>query len=211
MSFGIAIGDFIAVAKLIKDIKDSLQSVGGAKSQYQEIARELDILDKALEHIDHLDAADGTAPGAVDYIKFAAISCRYSLREFSEKIKEYDGSLGVRAKTNMIRKTARKFRWSFGRSEDLGQLQMYLNTHVGTINMLLEQYGLEQMTSFGMKVDEGFSEVNRKLDESQAIIQDVKNDTSVIGSSLGQLLVAVMQSQYVYYGIIMSYRLPLLL
>ena len=128
-----------------------------------------------------------------------------------EEIKEYNSSLGVGAKTSIFKKTVRKFQWSFGRSEDLGQLQMYLNTHIGTINMLLEQYGLEQMASFGIKVDEGFRQVNRKLEENQAIIRDVKKDTSDISSSLGQLFAAIGQHRYVYQGWAVNYRLPLAL
>ena len=198
MSFGFSVGDFIAVGKLIKDINDCLQSAGGAKSQYQEIIRELYILSKALDHIEHLPATDESKTEQLDYIKFAALSCRYPLQQFLEKIKEYDGSLGIGAKTNIFRKTARKFQWSFGSSKDVGPLQMYLNTHIVTINMLLEQYGLDQMVSWGKKVDKKFNQVNKTLKKNQAMVEDVKKDTSNMDTSLGQLLLAVRQNRYVY-------------
>jgi hypothetical protein len=40
MASPISVGDVIATGKLIKDIVGALQSVGGAKSEYQELVRE---------------------------------------------------------------------------------------------------------------------------------------------------------------------------
>ena len=197
MSFGFSVGDFIAVGKLINDIVKCLQSVGGAKSEYQEMVREFEILTKALVHIDHLKAADEKMTAQLNYIKFAALSCRYPLQDFMTKMEEYDSSLGTRARMDMMRKAARKVRWSFGPSGDIKQLRMYLNTHVGTINMLLAQYGLEQVTSASVKSEENFMQVSRKLDTHQALLMDVKSDTSDIGISLGRLLAAIREHRYV--------------
>ena len=224
MSFGFSVGDFIAVGKLINDIVRCLQSVGGAKSEYQETIREFEIIDKALVHIDHLKAADEQMTAQLDYIKFAAISCRYPLQAFMTKMKEYDSSLGIKSRMDMMRKAARKVRWSFGLSGDIKQLRMYLDTHVSTINMLLAQYGLEQMNSASVKSEEKFMQVSRKLDKNQALLVDVKSDTSNlghglsdiqsilrgdIGSSLGQLLVAMGQNRYVYQARMMYDHLPM--
>ncbi|KAI4686315.1 hypothetical protein J4E81_008667 [Alternaria sp. BMP 2799] len=187
-----------------------MESAGGAKSEYQEMVREFEILTKALVHIDHLKAADEQMTAQLNYIKFAALSCRYPLQDFMTKMEEYDSSLGIIARMNMMRKAARKVRWSFGPSGDIKQLRMYLNTHVGTINMLLAEYGLEQMTSASVKSEENFMQVSRKLDKNQALLVDVKSDTSNlghslsdvqsilrgdIGTSLGQLLVAMGQNR----------------
>jgi len=226
MSFGFSVGDFIAVGKLINDIVRCLQSVGGAKSEYQEMVREFEILNKALVHVDHLTAADQAMTAQLNHIKFAALSCRYPLQAFMTKMEKYDSSLGIKARMGMLRKAARKVRWSLGPSGDIKQLRMYLNTHVGTINMLLAQYGLEQMNSTGVKSEENFMQVSRKLDKSQALLVDVKNDTSNlghglsdvqsilrgdIGSSLGQLLVAMGQNRYVYQARMLYDHLPLVL
>ena len=56
MSFGFAVGDFVAVGKLIKDITTSLRSVGGAREDYQEIIREFETLDKVLRSLRDLEA-----------------------------------------------------------------------------------------------------------------------------------------------------------
>jgi hypothetical protein len=54
MSFGFSVGDFIAAGKLISDIINSLSDVGGSKSEYQELVRELESLQFALRHLDKL-------------------------------------------------------------------------------------------------------------------------------------------------------------
>jgi hypothetical protein len=57
MSFGFLVSDFIAVGKLVVEISTSLQAIGGAKSENQELVRELQSLDTALRHLDRLDSA----------------------------------------------------------------------------------------------------------------------------------------------------------
>jgi hypothetical protein len=55
MSFGFSVGDFIAVGKLIGEIISSLQTIGGAKSEYQELIREFDSLHTALRSLAQLE------------------------------------------------------------------------------------------------------------------------------------------------------------
>ncbi|KAG9186828.1 hypothetical protein G6011_09936 [Alternaria panax] len=102
MSFGFAVGDFIAVRKLVRDTIKCPQSVGGAKSEYQELVLEFGILSKALEHIDQLDATDETMPAQLNYIKFAALSCRYTLLVFEKKLGAYNSSLGIRTQIDAM-------------------------------------------------------------------------------------------------------------
>jgi hypothetical protein len=94
MSCGFAVGDFIAVGKLIKDITACLQSVGGAKSDYQELFREFEALDAALRYLDRLESRV-SASTTLQSIKCAALLCRQPLEEFLAKARRYDGSLGI--------------------------------------------------------------------------------------------------------------------
>jgi hypothetical protein len=45
--FGVGVGDFIVVATLIINIKSALQDSDGARDDYQELERELDLLELA--------------------------------------------------------------------------------------------------------------------------------------------------------------------
>lgn len=60
MSFGFSVGDFLAAGALITDIVTCLKDSGGAASQYQELMRELDGLQMALNKIEHLKETPGT-------------------------------------------------------------------------------------------------------------------------------------------------------
>jgi hypothetical protein len=118
MSFGFAVGDLIAVGKLIKDITTCLQSVGGAKSEYQELSWELEALDAALRYLDRLESGT-SASTTLQSIKCAALLCRNPLEEFLAKARRYDDSLGIWDRSKKIKQATDKFRWPFGRSEDI--------------------------------------------------------------------------------------------
>ncbi len=91
MSFGISIGDFIAVGRLIQDIVSSLRA--SSKSEYRELILELHGLQRALHEIEHLKCHPSQEP-AVNGIKVAALMCQYPLDEFAGKLKQFE-SLGL--------------------------------------------------------------------------------------------------------------------
>lgn len=143
MSFGFSVGDFLAVGKLIASITNSLREAGGSKSEYQELVRELESLDHALKHLDALPL--NGVPASLESNKYAALSCRRPLEQFLGKIERYEKSLGIWGGANPLRKTADKFRWAFEEKDEMKKLQSYLSIHIGTINILLAEYGLERM------------------------------------------------------------------
>ena len=78
MSFGFSIGDFIAVATLIKDIAVCLKDSGGSASEYQELMDELHGLLLVLDKIEHLEGQTE----AITSIKVAALNCNFVLQDF---------------------------------------------------------------------------------------------------------------------------------
>ena len=87
-----------------------------------------------------------SSPTNLDSIKYAALSCRRPLEQFLGKIRKHDRSLGVWGKSSVIKSTADKLRWGLGQKDDVNKLQNYLNIHIGTINILLAEHGLEKMS-----------------------------------------------------------------
>jgi hypothetical protein len=77
MSFRFSISDFITVGKMVVDIKSCLSDAG---SEYQELLRELDVLQKALQHVDGLQPTRFATK--LDSVKHAALSCQQPLEEF---------------------------------------------------------------------------------------------------------------------------------
>ncbi|KAH7095377.1 hypothetical protein FB567DRAFT_556603 [Paraphoma chrysanthemicola] len=177
MSYGFSVGDFIAVGKLIADITSSLQTTGGAKSEYQELVREFESLSAALRHLDRLDHG-ATHSSVVDSIKYAALSCRYPLEDFMQKIEKYDKSLGIRNQSSRMKAVSEKLRWTFGHGGEIRKLQMYLNVHIGTINILLMEHGLERMDLNSKKVDVNAQQVRRQLDSNTAILENLDTGLS---------------------------------
>lgn len=140
MSFGISVGDFIAVGGLIANIVSALKDSTGSKANYQELVRELETLDKALKMVDKLPAANS---GTIDLIKCVALSCRIPLEQFMAKIEKYEPSLGPRSTLSTSKTVISKLKWP-SKAHDIDRLQKYILVHLGTINILLQQYRLEQ-------------------------------------------------------------------
>src|SRR5438045_2240370 len=67
--------------------------------------------------------------------------CTTPLKKFLSNIKIYDKTL---RKIGQTRNTAEIHRLAFGQHQ-IRKLQSYLNAHVGTVDMLLAEHGLETM------------------------------------------------------------------
>jgi hypothetical protein len=108
MPLSVPIGDGIALGHLIIEISKSLQDIGGARSDYQELLRELETFQKALVHLDSLQPQISD-PTTLDSIKYAALSCWQPLEDFLKKIGKYENDLGVILPADVGRsKTSRK-------------------------------------------------------------------------------------------------------
>jgi hypothetical protein len=173
MSFGFSVGDFLAVGKLIADITTSLREAGGSKSEYQELLRELESLTHALKHLDKLPS-NGTSAN-LESIKYAALSCRRPLEQFLGKIQKYDKALGIWGGANPIKKAAVKLRWAFGEKDEIKKLQSYLNIHIGTINILLAEHGLEMMNLASEKGELDQLHIRERLVNTKSLIQWIKD------------------------------------
>lgn len=153
MSFGFSAGDFIAVGKLVTDIIFSLQA-GGSRSDYQELVRELDSLQRALEVIENLQCTPGK-PKAFETLKSAALSCRHPLEKFKAKIEKYKHYLGIEpARLDGVTKKRRlkwldmakdmghKIKWELKMKKEAQNLRTYLMLHQGNLNMQLGVLGM---------------------------------------------------------------------
>ncbi|KAH5050890.1 hypothetical protein HBI37_198680 [Parastagonospora nodorum] len=177
MASPVSVGDVIAVGKLIKDIVGALQPVGGAKSDYQELVREFQSLDTALRHLDRLEDQT-TVPNHVGAIKAAALICRHPLQDFLTRIKKYETSLGPWSRAHAGKAAKDKLRWALGEKDDIRRLQTYLAIHLGTINTLLLEHGLEQMNLSEKKAEEDVLQTHRKLDAAHTALQNIQKDAT---------------------------------
>jgi len=175
MSFGFSVGDFIAAGNLIHDVIESVQDVGGAKFEFQELTRELRGLETALQHLDKLQSDSSSQDRTIQSIKFAALSCRQPLEQFLAKIKKFDSTLDVWAKGQTSKTIVRKVQWGLGMRNEVTRLQGYLNLHIATINMLLAEHSLEKMSLGQQKAESDSFQVHERLGEARNIIESVGN------------------------------------
>lgn len=186
MSFGLAVGDFIAVGKLIKEISSCLQDAGGAKAEYQELLREMECLQQALQHLDKLQKSSSSLPSlSLDSIKYAALSCRRPLEQFLGKIRKYDKSLGAWEKRGTVKSTLGKLRWGFGQKEEVRKLQSYLNIHVGTINILLAEHGLEKMDLASNEATASQLRIQQRLNDTRDIVDSIRGSLNAQALVIG--------------------------
>ena len=181
MSFGFSVSDFITVYKLITDITSSLND---AKSEYQELLRELEGLGRALRYLDKLQPGSASGGGGgrasaatLDSIKCAALTCRHPLEEFLRKIKKYDDTLGIAAQSSAsrIKGVLRRVDWVWSKKDEIQKLQSYLNVHVGTINMLLLEHGLENLDVFSNQSEENQRDMQKSLENANAMMVEIES------------------------------------
>ncbi|THV53491.1 hypothetical protein BGAL_0049g00260 [Botrytis galanthina] len=189
MSFGFSIGDFIAVGEVITTLIKGLRETAGSKSDYQELVRELQSLEKALKHVDNVGTSKGSMAG-LDGVKCAALLCRYPLEEFLKKISKYKNALGPRAPRG-IRSVGRKIQWAFTKKDEVQKLLGYLSIHTNSINMMLSTLGLEASDLANKRAEENHSSLKNLIDDTRIDILDTKiSVTTIQDSCMNQSLLA---------------------
>lgn len=174
MSFPLSVGDFLAVAGLIKDIISCLNEVSGSKSEYQELIRQLELLDRTLCSLDK-PKDNSTSPQSLASIKCAALYCRVPLEQFLAKIRKYETSLGPIPKDNRVIGAWKKITW-LGKQNDIARLTSYLDTHIGILNILVTQHGIS-LLNIQSEVDNcKQEEIKRSLEESSALVTTLASD-----------------------------------
>jgi hypothetical protein len=170
MSLGFSLKDFLTVTNLISNISGSLKSAGGSSSDYQELVRELDLLQRALTDIEHLTGPPSELP-SINAIKCAALNCQYVLDEFARKLQKYEKSLGngigesksaghdsrgpamhlqlggkrkrgLGEAREKVNNNLKKVEWELFMKEEVRDLRAYLTSHVGSLNMRMITQGL---------------------------------------------------------------------
>lgn len=193
--FGFSVSDFITVGKLIRDITSSLKDAG---EEYQELRRELDSLQRALLHIDKLNTQNSSGARDLDGIKYAASICRIPLELFLKEIQKYENVLGVKSRDSesTVKRALMRTRWAFSKKDEVRKLQSYLNIHIGTINMMLLQHGLEGLDIASNRCEASQQDIKKSLENTNALVvelganlkeQDlvVKKNSSILSSLLG--------------------------
>ncbi|KAI0140086.1 hypothetical protein F4776DRAFT_575746 [Hypoxylon sp. NC0597] len=176
MSFGVSIGDVLAVRKLVTDIIPSPKDSGGSRTDYQDLVRELECLRAGLVYLDKLSGTGTSQELAA--IKYAALSCRRPLEEFLARIRKYDGSLGTQFRSNAIEGVIDKITFSLARREEAPKLQAYLTVRVGMVNALPAEHGLEKMQLAAENTELSHLHIEERLDNTNNLLGRVQTSVT---------------------------------
>lgn len=132
-------------------------------------------LGRALDHVDKLKG-QGVQAIAIDQIKYAALTCRYPLEDFLSEARKYEKSLGLGNLDSKVKDVGRKIGWGVGKKPDVDRLRDYLNIHIGTINMLLMQHGLEMLDVAARQTDRNQADLITKIENSSRELREVRGD-----------------------------------
>ena len=144
ITFG-SVGDIISVGLLIKDLVKCLDKSRGSSAEYQAVIRELWSLDRALLEVELLLRS---CKQSVDWIGLSEAAnrcvgqCRKCIRDFCDKVKRYQGTLGGGGTGSLVRDTTAKIRWHVSEKEDLAKFRAEITTHWSSMNMLLVTAGV---------------------------------------------------------------------
>lgn len=107
-----SIGDFVAIAGVIERIVTEVKSYKEAPLHFQRLAIELGFLSKVCHQAFELRSSGAEDLAQLERIRAIALQCLGPLREFEEKMRGYENTLGPRAFGRSGNKTSRAERWS---------------------------------------------------------------------------------------------------
>ncbi|KAH7066890.1 hypothetical protein BKA63DRAFT_130333 [Paraphoma chrysanthemicola] len=145
-AFGFSVGDFVAAANLIHKVSTALKDKSGAANEYQQILIELESLARTLKHLEALQPTESNA-AHVNAIRGMALTCRWPLQDFLEKIRKFERTMGVFATgVNPAKAFGRKARWAVFMTDEVARLRTAIGAKVLSINLLLAMHTSESLS-----------------------------------------------------------------
>lgn len=159
----------------------------------------------ALEHVDKLNGPPSQAL-AIDQIKCSALTCRYPLEDFLNKIRKFEKSLGLRQSNNKLKDAGRKAQWAFGlgKRDEVNRLRSYLAIHIDIINMQLIQQGLERLELASMERHTDHEALKCCMEESARELKDVRGDVEAQSFAIRQAVSMIQNLLGIVSGKIIS-------
>ncbi|PQE08909.1 hypothetical protein CJF32_00002717 [Rutstroemia sp. NJR-2017a WRK4] len=177
MSFGFSVGDFLAVATLIKEVVVSLKDAGGAAEDYQQLTVELHGLQRALDSIEDLRVDPGTPQAEnINNLKVTALGCRYVLEEALKKLRSYESLRLGHKSSPLVAVSGKKIKWQIMMKEDVDALRTRLNSHTNYLNMRLSTEILRGASAATARADKSLRIVTQKLEETRLDVQGMRSD-----------------------------------
>ena len=174
VGFGFSVGDFIAATKLVGTVIDALGASSKSSSELQELLRQLDSLETALQEVKHLEIND-SLHAEVLALKQSAAQCQLTITDFLRKTESYQPHLlCTNGASSTLQGKWRKIKWALCKKKDVVQFKTDLLAHTESIQLLLATIQMKSIElcqnsqqslqrSVASQIQDGFSSCMRKL------------------------------------------------
>lgn len=138
VTFG-AVGDFISIGLIIKDIVTALNDNRGSARDYRELIESLDLLERALKEINGIHT-DPDLSGQLGELKTAASDTARqitrALTEFRQKIAKYSDCLSGTGSGNLFKDAMKKVQWKLD-EKDIHKFRTEVECYTQSLRILL--------------------------------------------------------------------------
>lgn len=119
VTFG-AVGDFISIGVLIKDLVELLDDSRGSSWEYRSLVQQLEVLGRVIDQADdfcrqHCDSPNLT--GIRDELKSITQEAKRRVDDVADKVRKYSVSLSQGGSKSVTKDAARKIQWSLEKKE----------------------------------------------------------------------------------------------
>lgn len=139
MSFGFAVGDFLATIKLVHDLAVALSDSRGSGAKFKRLVQELYSIERVMVEIKNLQIPAVLEPN-LWMVQQAASQCRRAITDFLQRNDVYMSRLGQAASTT--RKWWKdgfyKIKWAVYKTDDVEELRAYLCGHSMAMGIVLQ-------------------------------------------------------------------------
>ncbi|KAJ9609755.1 Transcriptional regulatory protein sin3 [Cladophialophora chaetospira] len=184
--FGISIGDFLEISKLIGRIVVELKKSSEAASDYQLLVIELETLDRTLKALERLAPVTHDAR-RLSAIKALASTCQLPLQEFLTEIEKFEPSLGSwNARRRTFSSLAQRVQWSVKYRGAVQVLREKLAPNLATITLLLITQNADYLSMAESSRIRFAQEVKDMIYSQSAILSAVEKSTSRVVAAQDQ-------------------------
>ena len=96
--------------------------------------------------------------------------------------------MGLGKSVDKIRDAGRKIRYALGKKDEANRLRHYLNLHIGTINMLMLQNGLERL-------DVASEQSGRNQEETKDMIESCSRELRAVKGNVEAEVLAIRENK----------------
>ncbi|KAK2763640.1 vegetative cell wall protein gp1 [Colletotrichum kahawae] len=192
LAFG-AVGDFIAVLELIRNIVAALDDSRGSTKAYRDVVQSLETLESTLRQIEEVyrDQKLRSFLGELRTIALRNVAqIKRCLEDFNNKIEKFGPSLANSGTKSVLRDAARKVQWRF-EEKDLEKLRGELLGHTMSMNTLLE---LTTLSVVQQRHDATIQQISDSEKRTTANIQDSNHSLMGYLGMIGQRVLSRLES-----------------